>query len=199
MAKVFYHPQALECIARNILNEYEHGYLNQPPQAVPIENIIEDMYGITIEYMRLRESGEELGRMIYDDGYSYRFFPETDRYELVVVKKGMMLIETGLVENHQYRGRYRFTLAHELAHWVLHQKVFTGTWTAAASHKADKVKDNSVEWQANYLAKALLMPVGQVKRAFYDTKTTDKDTALAKIFDVSKQAMQIRLNELGLA
>jgi len=200
MAEVFYRTATLESIAREALKRYDPTYLNQEPQAVPIERIIEDIYKISIEYMRLTEAGDELGRMICDDGYSTRFNVESDSYELVEVTEGTMLIESLLVNNPKAYGRYRFTLAHELGHWLLHKHLYKGTGIAAATYGLDKQTDDSIEWQANYIAKAILMPIGQVKRGFHAMRGSDKNkvTTLAEIFEVSKQAMEYRLNEMGL-
>lgn len=66
-------------------------------------------------------------------------------------------------------GRLRFTCAHELGHWVLHQKLYSGTGDVAA-YKGKTSLDEShglVEWQADALATALLMPLPQIKRSFY--------------------------------
>ena len=203
MGKLFFSTATLEGIARNALMKYERGYLNRDPQAVPLERIIEDVYKLTVDYMRLTEAGDELGRMIYDDGYTTRFNTDIDNYELVRVSAGTILIESLLVNDSKQYGRYRFTLAHELGHWLLHKQLFSGTRTAAATFITDKQSDDSEEWQANYIAKAILMPVGQVKRGFHQLraeKGTDKSKIkiLADIFEVSQEAMGYRLSELGL-
>ena len=203
MLKLYFSISTLECIARNVLTQYKGSYLNQSPQAVPIERIIEGVFGLNIDYMRLTIAGDELGRMIYDDGYTTRYHPEKDDYELVKVTAGTILIEALLLKESKQYGRYRFTLAHELAHWVLHKQLYTGTGIAAATYKADNCHYDSVEWQANHLAKAILMPIGQVKRGFYGLKIqseTDERiiSRLANVFEVSKQAMEIRMKELGL-
>ena len=193
----------LDGIARNTLKQYNLDYLNYAPQSVPLEALIEDVFGLTIEYMHLTEKNVELGRMIYDDGYTTRYNPELADYELVKVTAGTMLIDASLLETSKLHGRYRFTLAHELAHWILHKELFTGT-NAAASHCASESNDDLIEWQANYLAQAILMPAGQVKRGFYPLRMQGKNTTaivglLATTFGVSKQAMEIRLDDLGLA
>jgi hypothetical protein len=187
----------LNSIARDTLKKYNRFYLAFEPQPVPIETIIEDVFGLSIEYMRLTEAGDELGRMVFDSGFSTRFNTEKDGYELVSVTAGTMLIEARLLDGGSSYGRFRFTLAHELAHWILHRALFTGA-KAVASLEADKPASNSIEWQANYLAKSILMPVGQLKRGFY-TLSGDGETritSLAKTFEVSRQAMRIRLTEL---
>ena len=203
MAELFFRETTLECIARKVLIEYDRGYLNKNPQAVPLEKIIEDVFGLRIEYVRLVESDEgELGRMIYDDGYTTVYNPVTEEYELFRVSAGTILIDSRLLDDPKLYGRYRYTLAHELAHWILHKKLFYGTRLAAASY-GENLSDDSTEWQANHLAKALLMPVGQVKRAFYglQMRSNTNESKLNKIvgiFEVSKTAMKIRLKELGL-
>ena len=191
----------LEAIARKTLKRYHPNYLNQEPQAVPIEKLVEDVFGLSIEYMCLVESGDELGRMIYDDGYTTRFNPEIDDYELVKVTAGTILVDARLLSDPKLYGRFRFTLAHELAHWILHKEFFTGTKMAAATYGIGNADNNAIEWQANYLATAILMPAGQVKRGFYRLRmqTSSHISALANIFEVSKQAVEIRLTELGLS
>jgi hypothetical protein len=195
----YYTTHTLENIARYVIKQHDPYFFKFEPQAVPIERIIEDTYCLTIDCMRLTMSGEVLGRMIYDNGYDTCYNPEKDKYELVRVTKGTIIIESLLLEHPRYYGRYRFTLAHELAHWIIHKKLFTGTRTAAASHKSSEISDNAVEWQANYLAAAILMPAGLVKCAYYQAKARKAANIakeLAGIFEVSAQAMKIRLNEL---
>ena len=200
MEKLYFKTSALESIARNTLMQYKQNYLNLEPQAVPIEKIIENVFKLDIDYVRLTESGDELGRMIYDSGYTIYYNTEKNDYDIMRVKGGLILIESLLANDLAQYGRFRFTLAHELAHWILHKKLYMGTKLAAATFKTDKQYDDSEEWQANYLAKAILMPKGQVKRAFHSTteSNTNKIIKLAGIFEVSKQAMKIRLSELGL-
>ena len=59
-----------------------------------------------------------------------------------------------------------------------------------------------IERQADTLASALLMPLPQIKKCFYRLKIGRTDEQLiaemANIFEVSKQAMQIRLKSRNL-
>lgn len=59
-----------------------------------------------------------------------------------------------------------------------------------------------VEWQADALATALLMPLPQIKRSFYRLRAGRSNEQLvaemAQIFQVSKQAMRIRLETRNL-
>lgn len=202
MATLYYRPQALETIARHILTQHDEMYLNGKPRAVPIETIIEKTFGLRIEYQYLTNDDRELGRMIYDSGITTYYNRETMDYALMRVEGGTMLIEASLLEDEACYGRLRFTLAHELAHYILHKRIFSGTGVAAALYNQDTDED-ATEWQANYLAKAILMPNGQIKRCFYALRPVCKSKSdfvckMAEIFEVSKQAMEIRLKEFAL-
>ena len=101
-------------------------------------------------------------------------------------------------------GRLRFTCAHELGHWVLHQKLYSGTGDVAAYEGKTSLDESHglVEWQADALATALLMPLPQIKRSFYRLRAGRSNEQLvaemAQIFQVSKQAMRIRLETIRL-
>ena len=101
-------------------------------------------------------------------------------------------------------GRLRFTCAHELGHWVLHQKLYSGTGDVAAYEGKTSLDESHglVEWQADALATALLMPLPQIKRSFYRLRAGRSNEQLvaemAQIFQVSKQAMRIRLETRNL-
>ena len=63
------------------------------------------------------------------------------------------------------------------------------------SSEADRI----VERQADRLTSYLLMPKGTIKMAFYrNHQAKDVTAVLADIFRVSRQAMGIRLKEMGL-
>jgi len=112
------------------------------------------------------------------------------------------------VEAHHHPHRQRFSIAHEIGHFVLHcapgrsAGLFTCTGTdmevdrvpaAAPSRMALHLKQ---EAEANRFAGALLMPERPL-RAMYRVVGGRID-ALVKHFNVSPQAMQIRLEQLGL-
>ena len=202
MSTVFYRPQALETIARHTLCKYDENYLNRSPRAVPIEQMIEKTFCLRIEYQYLTNDARELGRMIYDSGITTYYNRDIMDYALMRVDGGMMLIEASLLEDEKCYGRLCFTLAHELSHYIIHKRIFSGTGVAAALYDNDTDED-ATEWQANYLAKANLMPNGQIKRCFYamhQERKTKKELIekMAKTFEVSKQVMEIRLKEFAL-
>jgi hypothetical protein len=89
-------------------------------------------------------------------------------------------------------GRRRFTIAHEIGHFVLHP------------HRLAPERNGGVNaaWQAeereaDQFAAELLMPEDLVREAVL-LHGTDS-VRLADRFEVSRQAMQVRLRSLGLA
>ena len=84
------------------------------------------------------------------------------------------------------------------------QKLYSGTGDVAA-YNGNVSSDEShgiIERQADTLASALLMPLPQIKKCFYRLRIGRTDEQLiaemANIFEVSKQAMQIRLKSRNL-
>ena len=83
---------------------------------------------------------------------------------------------------------------------MIHKKLYSGTGEAAAFDPNEAHDD--MEIQANILASALLMPMPQVKRAFYQFRAGRSKAAIiedmAELFQVSRQAMRIRLENHNL-
>ena len=131
MKKAYYREQALERIARDVITAYDPRLYYGSPAAIPIEDIIEAQ-GLVLEYQYLRNNGRVLGENIFDDGLTAIYDWENHRYDLLPVKGGTILIDCSLCEEEASTGRLRFTCAHELGHWLLHKKQFSGTGENAA-------------------------------------------------------------------
>jgi predicted transcriptional regulator len=85
--------------------------------------------------------------------------------------------------------RRRFTIAHEIAHAVLHPELIGDGITEDALYRSGL--SNAVEAQANRLAADILMPRDKVNEAIRGGSTDVR--ALARMFNVSEQAMAIRI------
>ena len=188
-------PELLEAIARNTLKKYDESLVSgYDAKEVPIEEIIESM-GLSLEYQYIRNNGRILGETVFDDAYVPIYNMDEHRYELIFVERGTIILDASLLRC-RTRGRHRFTAAHELAHWLIHQELYSGTGDAAAMLKSlskSSEADRRIELQADMLASALLLPISQVKKAFYRTSGEDRVSQLATQFGVSNQAMEIRL------
>lgn len=89
--------------------------------------------------------------------------------------------------------RQRFTIAHELGHWVLHRNAFLADPEAyPVLPRFQRVEDsNAFEQEANAFASELLVPrhlLRQVRSA--------PVSALASVFDVSREMMENRLKHV---
>ncbi|MBY3413134.1 ImmA/IrrE family metallo-endopeptidase [Rhizobium laguerreae] len=98
--------------------------------------------------------------------------------------------------------RKRFTVAHELGHFVLHLAAGEGEFIDTQDNfrtvqDPDTPWDDKrrSEWEANVFAAALLMPPEAVHRAW---KEIGDPEGMAAYFQVSRQAMALRLDSLGL-
>ena len=152
--RVHYREQALERIARDVITAYDPRLYYGSPAAIPIEDIIEAQ-GLVLEYQYLRNNGRVLGETIFDDGLTAIYDRENHRYDLLPVKGGTILIDCSLCEEEASTGRLRFTCAHELGHWLLHKKQFSGTGENAALRSGDE-SDNTLEVQANLLGSKVI-------------------------------------------
>jgi putative zinc finger/helix-turn-helix YgiT family protein len=90
--------------------------------------------------------------------------------------------------------RQRFTLAHEIAHVALHADCIGDGIVENAMHRSAGVRVDD-ERDADRVAAAILMPERQVRAAFAKERSVAR---LADQFDVSDEAMRVRLRELRL-
>jgi len=103
-------------------------------------------------------------------------------------KHGGSLQYSIVVRAEDSRLRKRFTVAHELAHYILHRHLFTESLIDDALYRSNL--STRIEAQANGLAADLLMPWHLLSRM------SERSIAgLAELFEVSEQAMRIRLNQ----
>jgi len=133
----------------------QHVYITSPP--IPVDEIVEEHLKLVIEYRDLRAE-----------------FPEGDVLGAIWFQNRVIAIDQSLVpeDNPAMRGRYRFTLAHEIGHWQLHRKLYAALkneqllWSGG-SDQPDHVLRSDLsdpkEVQANRFAACLLMPRELVK------------------------------------
>ena len=96
-------------------------------------------------------------------------------------------------ENHP-KVRQRFTVAHEIAHAILHPEMIGDGITDDAMWRSGLPQ--SAEYQANRMAADILMPDHLIREYATEPYTA---ASLARLFEVSNQSMEIRLKTLGLA
>ena len=105
----------------------------------------------------------------------------------------------------EHRVRNRFTIAHELGHFILHKDdkdLFVDKDFKALFRLNNGDTSAKHEKEANEFAACILMPENLIRREIEDSGIdyTDENLikSLAKKFDVSTVAMSIRISKLGL-
>lgn len=109
------------------------------------------------------------------------------------------------VDKNSGNERKRFTIAHELGHYVLHNErsnMFVDKVFFRKKSDGYTSKEEKIEREANYFAANILMPEKLIFQAvsnltcdLYEDETVSK---LAKDFNVSSSAMLYRLINLGV-
>lgn len=102
-------------------------------------------------------------------------------------------------------GRQRFTIAHELGHLVLHkdEKLHVDEKPPIRFRNEESSRaTNATEIEANQFAAELLMPIElltkEIESISDDTEAEEAVSYLAERFQVSEQAMTLRLTRLGM-
>ena len=141
---------------------------------VPVESIAEDWLGLRIEEDDL---GDCSGMLI-------------PRERLIVVNAAEA--KSGETPTR----RIRFTIAHQVGHWVCHARGMDDAPTYCRSQDLAQDADRALEREANVFGAELLMPEPAVREAW--AAFPDRD-ALAERFGVSALAAQWRLYSFGLS
>jgi len=108
------------------------------------------------------------------------------------------------VNRNEARERQRFTIGHELGHFLLHKNVIDSSPNGITDNVLYRSgASEQIEFEANRLAADLTMPFDLVQQKlrsdFQDTITQASIESLAASFEVSKAAMEIRLSAFASA
>lgn len=231
----------IEYMAEKVVNSY-NPKLMEGPEALDVELFIESYAGLEMDYQDLTHDGSILGMTVFNDCRIPVYDSQSDKAVRIDVNEGTIIIDNSLLERDQLR-RGRFTLAHEAAHWLLHRDIYLVNqdqisifdvlgsndsklpvikcrkYDIESKEKKDFVSDDDwIEWQADYMASALLMPRMPFKRVVEehfklantstcfcqsgrvlasDTWAVALISELANYFEVSATAARIRLKNLG--
>lgn len=134
-------------------------------------------------------------------------YASSDEYSGILIKKSDNQVFMGCNSSEPYT-RQRFTIAHELAHFVLHQakEAFVDKKIMVDYRDNQNIAEVNPEREAeaNIFAAAILMPEKNLKNDFDSTmegKTVfleDHLSELSSRYQVSKDAMKYRLTNLSL-
>jgi IrrE N-terminal-like domain len=181
--------EEIEQQAETVLAEVPDWIWNGEELPVPVENIADSHFGLLIrdvEDMTIAPGAPELR-----DGQSL---------------SGLLLAGPGEIwvnaeEARQWPGRRRFTIGHELGHWVMHRA--QGQQSLFCRHaevdeqegESEHDRASEIEREANAFAAAFTMPAHLI-REHYERLRHEPDchARLCKLFNSSGAAMGHRLH-----
>lgn len=152
----------IEAAAENTIACFERKLGCFEDAAVPLEEVAECLFNLDVrcENLVAKYGAQTLGAIWFESGEIR--IDDSLNYEI----------------NPSQLGRYRFTLAHEIGHWVLHEPVarahrqqgsfFDDTAEPSIICRAPlpRTKKEPIEWQADYFAGCLTMPRARAISAF---------------------------------
>lgn len=169
----------LEREASALLAEFARGRGIELAAPIPIEDIIEKHLKVRLEFDDVHQlvGAPRLHRKGAPDILGAIFF-DVPR---IVVDETL-----DPDEDPDQEARYRFTLAHECAHWRLHRYLFEGQLTSDYSVGASRslvcwrsASQVRLERQADYFAACLLMPRASVRAVWREVHSDGLARALA--------------------
>lgn len=205
--------QTIERYTKNFLSEYAHKNSLQLKPPIPIDDIAEKHLKLIIEFDDIHDlckrprpihrDADILGALLYED-------------RLILIDKSIDPEKKPSKE-----GRYRFTLAHEVAHWNLHKSLLLDDTVLPLFEERDseifdyqtRQRKYPEEWQADCYAGCLLIPRQMVNTVWSEyfscsilyflqqevssERLEEALRPLAKRFLVSPQTLRIQLEYLA--
>lgn len=215
---------AFENEATEFLEKY-YPLALQEPVSVPIRRIAEDMGLSIMEESLLSSELDVFGLVVFEDG---NIKDKNKNIVIRNAKRGTVLIDPR-VYYERTLGTVNFTIAHECFHWHRHQPYHALMKMLGANDELGKIiqcsigsnsKDSEkwkaidwMEWQANGVAPHILMPTSTAKikvteliekyQIHFDGadgyRIEEMISELADFYGLSKQAVKMRIREMGYA
>ena len=215
---------AFENEATKFLEKY-YPLALQEPVDVPIRKIADDMGLSIIEDSLLSSELDIFGLVVFEDG---NIKDKNKNIVIRNAKRGTVLIDPR-VYYERTLGTVNFTIAHECFHWYRHQPYHALMKMLGANDELGKIiqcsigsnaKDSEkwkavdwMEWQANGVAPHILMPTNTAKIKISELvekyhihfdgtdgyQIEEMISELADFYGLSKQAVKMRIREMGYA
>jgi predicted transcriptional regulator len=96
------------------------------------------------------------------------------------------------VNRYEAKARQRFTIAHEIAHYLLHRDRISGGLVDSVLYRSKLA--SRLEAEANRLAADIIMPRDAIGELISEADADERVDRLAEKFNVSRQAAEIRLS-----
>ncbi len=213
------------------VQDYQETALNNP-EPFDIEGFLELYLEMTPDYQYLSHNGIYLGMTVFNETDKLPVYdPVTCRAEFIHADANTVIIDRRLIEDEKQEHRLRFTQGHEAGHGIFHPQCFyrdpnrlsifslleaeedipmircrTDSIFNHTSTDPKYWSDNEwMEWQANAMSSALLLPRPAVLHLFEANGRTGSHCSqvIKTIYDlinecnVSHEAALYRLKDLG--
>ncbi len=214
-----YSPAQLEDKANELLRQFDAERLTMA-KPIDVYAVIEQCLDVPYDWKYITPDQSIWGMTFFKPGYQWVWpeprFIDGMRPEKAFFEQGTILIDSFLTELPD-RGPENFTVMHEVFHQVLHKRCFAH---ASGDYKHETRRENLnlrtgkkylssleiCEYQANFCAACFLMPRVPVTAMFHRLTSSEQNcfvnesvvAEMAAAFSVSKSAMRIRLQSLGL-
>ena len=174
--------------------------------------LVRSLLGLTMKYRTLSHKGDVLGLTSFTD--MELILPDSDTRGPCTLDGKTVVIERFLQESPRLAGRRNFTVAHEASHHIL-KLLYPRDYASGAAartvytYRVPTLKkrgtggSNWEEWQMDVLSSYLLMPrelvLHNLEMALRGRKRLYRGdfNALCRTMGVSRQAMALRLEQLG--
>lgn len=195
------------------------------PGEIDIDRFLTGYLGMRQDFCYLSHCGVFLGMTVFRDTNCVPVYvPERNQADYISAKAGTVILDSSLLEADQEH-RYRFTMGHEGSHKILHTAYFLNDIGRGNPYskeiddfvrcRADQYQFNRsaalrwtdakrVEWQANRLSSAILMPKSAVRILMASMPNRGEAdwpqnvcNRVSEVFNVSLEAAFYRLKDLG--
>lgn len=214
----------IDTAAQRILEQYTPG-MGKSQAPTDVEFLIEQVFGLTLDYQTIQPDGAILGETIFQDGIREVFNADTFDPSYIQVKAGTIILDASMSE--MMDTRTLFTEAHELGHSLFHHLFYSSTTNRACRshlsqrlyfpHYQAKSPIEWTEWQANTFAAAILLPRPALRATLRDflnenhlswkelsnfneyknrVKYVELLEKISKIYCVSRETARLRMNKL---
>ena len=178
--------------------------------------ILAEMLGYKVTLLELGENSEILGLTVFRD-MDVNLTDKFGKSHRLHLNKRSIVINESLKDS--CFGRYKFTIAHELAHHIIDEmcnacySVKYRKQPHFIMNKPQSLTADYDEYAANKLAAAILMPKEILEMVYkfcfnnkyierintvYDRENYHLFVSIAKLLGVSREALSIRLKDLGM-
>ena len=221
----------INAIAEGYVQEFQEKALNRP-EPFDIEAFLEIYMGMTPDFQYLSHNGIYLGMTVFNETDRLPVYdPYTNRAVYIHADANTVLIDRRLLEDQNQEHRLRFTQGHEAGHGIFHTQCFyrdpaqlsifslldQETDIPAIRCRTDAIFSRSrtdpghwsdhdwMEWQANAMSSALLLPRPAVRYLFdLNSRTGSRCSQIIKTIcdlivecNVSHEAALYRLKDMG--